>query len=367
MSHGHDMAGVNQAAANSSAVGQDVVQKSGLRKTSNTATPMTQKNGGFDGVIAKKRDMSRLTWSNGSWLFVPFKWVTDKLSALFDGFIAKARDASPAWLVNNGSRFCLAFKGGADGLSVWSSVRKGSKSPWRLAASGVSLFSEILGMQFAEKKISEETQQQYRHMPVVQYVATKTAEAFNPKDHITETAGVALIVNGAFMAMSGVQQSVKSRVSWEIIQGVMTSVAGMIMTYMPDRERAWQIAHGTFMVRSVPAALQAKNAYFVGVPEKNIAPGDWQQAAKWVLNQIANVLGTLYGGVKKMPDGSIVHIGKKGDEISAPRQSRKQLSSKVADVPVVRAGAMPETSVVQPSQLGRMANEIAIDKQVQAA
>lgn len=257
----------------------------------------------------------------------------------FDTFIAKVRDGSPAWLVNNGSRISLAFKGIADGLSVWSSLRKGSQSLWRLAASATTLFSEVLGISFTEKGISEEQQRAYAEMSTWQYCVTKVREAFNPKQHITETAGVALVVNGGFMAMSGVSQSVKGRVSWEIAQGLMTSAAGAMLTFIPDRERAWQWAHGTFIARSVPAATHAYNAYYTGVPEKNIAPGDWQQAAKWVSNQLANLIGTAYGGVKKLPDNSIVHIGKKGEDTTLPKQSRRFAGSEAS---------MPDDATVTP-------------------
>jgi hypothetical protein len=251
-----------------------------------------------------------------------------KAHSSFDGFVARVREASPIWIVNNGSRISLAFKGLADGLSVWSSLRKGSQSPWRLGASLTTLGSELLGIAYAEKTISDEQELRYTQMSTWQYVTTKIRQAFNPKEHITETAGVALIANGLMMSMSGASQSVKGRVSWEIAQGLFTSAAGAMLTFIPDRERAWQWAHGTFIARSVPAAKHAYNAYYTGVPEKNIAAGDWQQGAKWVSNQIANLLGTFYGGVKKLPDGSIVHIGKKGEDVTAPKQSRGAVATR---------------------------------------
>ncbi len=244
-----------------------------------------------------------------------------------DGFIARVRDKSPDWLVNRGSQVSFSLKTAADGLSVWSAVRKGSQSPWRLAGSLITLVAGFLGTQIPEKKIPEEKQQEYAQMSRWKYFVTKTREAiFNPRDHIAETSGFALILNGFCLAMSGIVQSSKNHKSKETIQGIMTAAAGMIMTYMPDRERAWQLAHTTFMIRSVPAAFQAHDAYFKGNPEKNIAKGDWQQGAKWILNQIANIVGTFFGGVKKLPDGSIVHIGKKGDDVTAPRQSRRMVA-----------------------------------------
>jgi hypothetical protein len=254
----------------------------------------------------------------------------------FDTFVAKVRDASPAWLVNNGSRYCLGFKGSADILSVWSSIATGRKSPWRLAASLTTLGSEGLGLIYPEKDISDEQRASYRQMSPGQFVIAKTKEALNPRDYITESAGLALIVNGLFMSKSGINQSVfekalvngkfKRNISPEIWQGMFTSVAGMVMTYWPDRERAWQISHTLFNVRTIPSAFQADRAFRFGVPEKNIKPGDWQQWGKLGLNTVANVLGTFYGGIKKLPDGEIVHIGMKGDDVTAPRQSRRPVA-----------------------------------------
>ncbi len=252
-----------------------------------------------------------------------------------DNRIAKARDASPAWLVNNGSRLCLALKFSADGFSIASAQRRGSKSPWRLKASLVTMGAEVLGMIFPEKDISDEKRASYLKMSPLKFFGTKTVEALNPRDYITETSGLALIVNGAFMALSGKAQSSPGNRSPEILQGLMTSAAGMLMTYWPDRERAWQLAHTTFIARSVPALKQVHKAYYVGNPAATppVRPGDWYQGAKWVLNMGANFTGTLYGGVKKMPDGSILHIGKHGEDVTAPRQSRRLVESKgvVAD------------------------------------
>ena len=245
----------------------------------------------------------------------------------FDNFVAWIRDKSPDWVVNNGSRFNFGFKAMADVMSLWSSVRKGSSSPARLVASVVTLFTELLGIGCAEKKITEEKQKEYSEMSVFRYGVVKTKEAFNPREHILETVGLATIANGIFTVISGVNQSVKTRLSWEILQGALTAVAGLFMTYMPDRERAWQISTGVFWTRAPVAGKQAWNAYKIGVPEKNIASGDWQQGAKWMLNQTSNLFGVVFGGVKKLPDGSIIHIGKKGEDITLPKQSRAAIAS----------------------------------------
>ena len=292
-----------------------------------------------------------------------------------DSRIADIRNVSPAWLVNNGSRLCLGFKFSADGFSVASALRKKSPSPWRLRASLVTMGGEVLGMIFPEKDISDEKRASYLKMSPLQFVGTKTLEALNPRDYITETSGLALMVNGAFMAMSGKAQSSPGKLSSEIWQGLMTSAAGMIMTYWPDRERAWQLAHTTFILRSVPALEQAHKAYFTGNLDASppVYPGDWYQGVKWVLNMIANVTGTLYGGVKKMPDGSILHIGKHGEDVTAPKQSRRQVEDQgvVVDdasvnelkksLPKVKSSEkphstplVPNTAITQTAQQGKL-------------
>lgn len=278
----------------------------------------------------------------------------------FDVFVAKVRDQSPAAIINNSSRINLGLRASADGFSVWSSLRKGSQSPWRFRASIITLICEGLGVIFSEKKVSEEQQQKYAEMSKIRYFFAKTFQALNPKDHIFETVGIVTIMNGIFTALSGRAQSVKGgKKSWEIVQGILTSIAGLFLTYTPDRERAQQIAHGLFFVRAPAALLQAKDAYFHGFPKATppVAAGDWQQGVKWILNQLANTVGVFYGGIKKMPDGSIVHIGKKGEDITAPKQSRRQVSS--ADEYTHNRGLLghPKTKVQQVDHENTVAND----------
>ena len=264
----------------------------------------------------------------------------------FDGMIAKVRAATPAAVVNSGSQINLGLKASADVMSVWSSVRKGSASPNRLIASLITLASEVCGVFYKEKGVSDEKQLEYKQMGLPKYIAAKTMEGFNPKDHILETNGLATILNGVFMARSGMVQSVKGKVSWELWQGVMTTAAGLFMSYMPDRERAWQISHGIFFVRAPVAGKQAWDAYFTGVPEKGIAKGDWQQSAKWVLNQASNVVAELYGGVKKLPDGSIVKLGKDSakDLPQNMMQRKGQAQASAADASSADAPPAPDVS-----------------------
>lgn len=290
----------------------------------------------------------------------------------FDTFVARVRDATPAIIVSNGSRICLALKGAADICSIISARDKRAPSLWRERASFVSLGGELLGTLFPEKKISKEREEQYRKMNKVEYAFAKTKEALNPVDNVTETIGLTLMVNGAFMAKSGLMQSghgLKEK-SWEVLAGGMTALAGSFMTYMTDRERAWQISHAIFTLRTPAAAMQAHTAYKYGYPNapEPVPPGDKMQWAKFGLNQIACVVGVLYGGVKKMPDGSIQHIGKNGVEYTAPRQSRKEVASNDWMAPKSIDALMPkpyithatdpapETSISQMAQMGKVQN-----------
>ncbi len=286
----------------------------------------------------------------------------------FDRMIAQVRAATPAAVVNSGSQINLGLKASADVMSVWSSVRKGSASPNRLIASLITLASELCGVFFKEKAVSDEKQLEYKQMGLPQYIAAKTMEGFNPKDHILETNGLATIMNGIFMARSGMVQSVKGKVSWELLQGVMTTAAGLFMSYMPDRERAWQISHGIFLVRAPVAGKQAWDAYYTGVPEKGIAKGDWQQSAKWVLNQASNVVAELYGGVKKLPDGSIVKLGK--DSAANLPQNMMQRGKNKAKADASENAAPAAQEDVKPQPLTKVdavtQREVAMPERVKA-
>lgn len=273
----------------------------------------------------------------------------------FDRVVHHVRDITPAAIVNSGSQVSLGMRALADLLSVSSSIRKGSASPNRLIASLITLGSELMGIVFKERSITVEKQQEYREMGTVQYVGTKTLEALNPRDYILETNGLATIINGVFTTRSGIHQSVKTRISWEILQGAITTVAGLFMLYMPNRERAWQISHGIFTLRAPVAGKQAWNAYTTGVPEKNIAKGDWQQGAKWFLNQAANGFAVFFGGVKKLPDGTVVSIGKEGsDELPATMMAKKRAH---AGTPVSPQQEIAATQTAPVTQVNAMVYE----------
>lgn len=262
---------------------------------------------------------------------------------VIDRLATKIREKSPDWLVNSGTQVNFAFKASADTMSIWSSIRRGSASSWRFAGSAVTLAAELLGTVYKEKRISEERQKAYDAMSLPKYIGAKTLESCNPKEHILETVGLATIVNGVCTAISGLTQSSKKKVSWEIAQGALTAVAGIIMNYMPDRERAWQLSTAIFWTRAPVAGKQAWEAYFHGYPDRGIIKGDWQQAAKWGLNQSSNLFGFFYGGVKKLPDGTIVHIGKKGDDTS-PRGKQHLLSNGENTLPKQQ---VPEMTIQQ--------------------
>ena len=226
----------------------------------------------------------------------------------FDGFVERVRRVTPAFIVNNSSQLNLGSRAIADAMSMWSGLRKGSQSYPRFIAGGVALFAEILGVFYTEKEEDPALQARYQKASWPEYIWMKTRQAFDPKNHIMQTIGFTTVLNGVLTTVSGVNQSSRGKWSYESIQGAMTVLAGLVISYLPNRERAWQLASTIFFTRAPPSAMQAYQAYYHGYPDKNIAKGDWQQGAKFVLNQLANTIGVFYGGVKKLPDGTIVHI-----------------------------------------------------------
>lgn len=249
-----------------------------------------------------------------------------QLSAFSQNLNAAAdavRIATPAIIVNNGSRINSTLKFFADGLSIKSSLRPkivlpGEKpplfgrisAPWRFAGSMVTFSAVGLGMIYKEKPTTEEEKAAYKEMSFRQYVSTKIRQGFDPKNHIAETIGLCTIPNGALLMMQGIKQSSKGRISKEVLQGAMTIAAGGALNFIPDREKAWQISNVIFMSRAPVAYVHAHEAYKHGFPAKGIPKGDWEQLGKWWANQCANIVGFLYGGVAKDENGNIVRVAK---------------------------------------------------------
>ena len=229
----------------------------------------------------------------------------------------KVRRATPTDIVNSGGQINFGLRAVADGFSVLSALREGSKSPPRLIASLMTLSSEVLGVFFKDNPITAEERDQYRKQSWSQYFFTKTKQSLDPVHHIGETSGMALMLNGLFTSISGLRQSTPAMRSWEIWQGVFSAVAGIFMTYMPVRERAWQFSSLTFVARTPVAWLQARRAYSYGYPDVGVRAGDWQQGAKFVLNQLSTAFGFFYGGVHKLPDGTIVRVANNKNAASA--------------------------------------------------
>lgn len=228
-------------------------------------------------------------------------------------FVDGIRKVTPAILINEGSRIHFALKAAADGFGVASGMKKGSGTPERTAANVITFATLIPGAMFKEKPESKEDAEKYKKMNPLQYAFTKVIQAADPKNHIAELVGVATIINGILTARSGFRQSAAGALSKEIWQGLLTSVAGAALTFIPDREKAFQISTSIFLWRIPFKYAQAHQAYFHGYPKAKDGPipsGDWYQFANFGLQQAANVFGLFFTGIKKMPDGTIVRIGK---------------------------------------------------------
>ena len=268
------------------------------------------------------------------------------LRKLMNDVADKVRRVTPTDIVNHGGQINFGMRAVADGFSVWSAIREGSKSPPRLIASLITLGSEVMGVFFKDNPITAEERDAYRKQSWSEYFFTKTKQSMDPVHHIGEASGMALMLNGLLTAISGIRQSTPAMRSWEIWQGVFTSVAGMFMTYMPVRERAWQLSSLTFVARTPFAWLQARRAYGYGYPDVGVKAGDWQQGAKFVMNQLSTAFGFFYGGVRKLPDGTIVRIEKKAEPVDATLSPR--VSEKLATVPSSKVDAQSADRAAQP-------------------
>ncbi|GEM_PF-6373861 len=263
--------------------------------------------------------------TTASWELGPAKQPhPDFLSGLGDMWregIHSLRVATPASIINNGSRINFLLRATADVASMLSGGLY--NSPYRLIASGISLTGLGLGLVYKEKPNTEERQKRLENMPVGEYITMRIKDAFDPKNHIIATVGMATIPNGIFMALSGYKQRVPGKVAWEMYQGLMTVAAGLSLNFIPNQERAWQVATGIFIVRAPFAGIQAQTALKQGFPADHVTaprpfdmhpedwkapPGDRLQWVKFILNQSCNVFGFIYGGIHKDEEGNIVSL-----------------------------------------------------------
>ncbi|MCI5048839.1 MAG: hypothetical protein MRY32_00695, partial [Rickettsiales bacterium] len=239
----------------------------------------------------------------------------------WDTLADHVRHATPAIIVNNGARLVFGMRAIADAMSIKSGWQY--QSPLRAAASSISLAGLCMGLVFTEKPVSEEERESYKDMSAWEYIPLRLKHALNPMDHVTSTVGLATIPNGVLMAMSGMRQHVPGKVPWELIQGCMTVAAGSALNFLPDQERAMQLAHGIFTIRAPFAYAQADRAWRRGIPEKGIPAGDTGQMGKFFFNQLSNVGGFFYTGVIKRPDGTIVTL----EEAQAEKQAKAKQDS----------------------------------------
>ncbi len=239
----------------------------------------------------------------------------------FDGITDAVRRATPAWVVNNGSRINFAIKALADSMSIASSIRPGSRSNPRLFANLITLGTLIPGSLYKEKAPTEEDLAHERSLKPLDYVGLKIKNALNPRDHVVETVGLATILNGALTVASGVAQSSRKQLSWELATGAFTIAAGSALTFMQDRQRAWQSWTGIFLGRVPFKVAQSEQAWSRGYKDGDIKPGDKYQGMNLAVQLFGNVFSTFYGGVKKMPDGTIVHFGAKPAAAALPENA----------------------------------------------
>jgi hypothetical protein len=257
----------------------------------------------------------------------------------WDNFTDWVRKGSPAALVNNSPRAIFIMKIVADGFGILSGLGlfykggdpekiKKARSPLRVAANVISLSMLIPGTMYKEKPVSKEQEEEYEKMGFGEYLWTKLKHAFNPKDHIVETAALGMMINGILTVGSGLWQSIKKEPSEEIKQGLFTVAAGAAWGLIPNRERAWQVSTAIFTARIPTKYKQAHKAYYEGLPGKGVPKGDMFQMGNFILQQASNMLSIFYAGVKKLPDGTIVRLGKKGEQEFEMNELQNKLNIK---------------------------------------
>jgi hypothetical protein len=226
----------------------------------------------------------------------------------WDGMTDAVRRATPAAIVNNGARINFGCRLVGDSMGAASALRPGSASPLRLVAYLFTIPTLFLALFYKEKPVDKAQLDDYRQMSHLQYGITKLKQAFDPKNHVSETTGLATMLNGLFVMGSGIMQSSRQRMSLEVVLGGLTTAAGAALTFMPDREKAWQLLTTLYIAR-IPVKERHTKYAQEGL-YKNTRPGDNLQRTGFTMSLLASIFGFFYSGVKKMPDGQIIHLGK---------------------------------------------------------
>ena len=265
------------------------------------------------------------------------------LKRLWDGFVDKSREITPASVINNGSRVNFGLKAVADSMGIASALgvritkdksKQGVKSWPRFIANVITSSTLVPGVLYKEKPVDDDDIKRYQNMGTLEYVGTKIKQAFNPRDYVVETVSLATFLNGLFTSYAGIKQSnfsgihplhMKSwkNVSFEVVQGALTSIAGAALGLIPSRERAWQVSTAVFMWRIPVKYAQAHTALFKGYPNANppVPKGDPFQMINFGLQQTSNIFGMLFAGIKKTEDGQIIRLGK--DEVTVDVDEKK--------------------------------------------
>ncbi len=290
------------------------------------------------------------------------------------------RQKTPAVIINNGSRINFGLKAIADSMGIASALGirftkqqtvKPIKSWPRFAANVITSATLIPGILYKEKPVSEEEIENYKKLSPVGYVFQKVKDAFDPKHHIVEMVALATVFNGVLTSWAGLQQSnfhmVRAfewkswkNISMEFVTGAFTTIAGLTLGLIPNRERAWQISTGAFTWRIPFKGAQAYTALFKGYPNANppVPPGDWFQMSNFALQQAANVFGFFYAGIKKTEDGRIIHLGKDEENVDLDQEKirgynyqppKKQAVDK--EVPQNQVSNVEARSIAMPEQV----------------
>lgn len=291
----------------------------------------------------------------------PLKTSEQKLPApVQSGWIRAIQDATPAFIINHSTQIISALRTGADITSVKNGLS--IKSPERIASGSLSVGSGMLGMYFKDQPRDNALEDAYKNMSLPSYIGTRICEGiFEPHKHITQTIGVVTLATTTLSLCSGLRKPLSAshkvdkgfvtdpKLLWEdfvklptYIKNIMTEgfngykpqgnmygpmelinaplgfAAGGVLAFAPHEEDGWKGYSSLMLARGItkiPTSIYASTHY-------NKIQGPltlWQTYERYDpvigvgLHQTANLVGLAYGGVRKLPDGTIVRIDQLND------------------------------------------------------
>ena len=244
--------------------------------------------------------------------------VKDKIRRVF-------QEASPSWLVNNAVRANSAFRMAGDWFNYKSSQKAGSV--YRGRAAMISAVGGVTSFFFPQHEQSQDTIDAYDRMSLPEYATTRVGQIFQPWNHITQTIGASIALNGLFTLQSGMHFLSTSKDAAELKIPYVKETFPLRKGMLESTRGLWTLAGagGLIFAKNEANAWQWFSSFMTARTGITIAQGfeshkfdkDQYMGFSVASNLTANGVGFLYGGGKKYPDGTIVEVQKRGAEKEA--------------------------------------------------